>query len=178
MKYEIEVKAKVVDIKSVREKLEKLGCVFSQPLVQHDYIYNLAGVDIEKRHKTPVLRVREQNGKTIFTVKKDRKDELDCIEKELEVSDGATMREIFDLLGYTKTVEVKKTRLKAKLDEYEICLDDVEGLGSFIEVEKLSEEDGQMVQDELFKFLQKVGIKKEDRVLVGYDSLIWQKNHV
>ena len=53
------------------------------------------------RHKTPVLRVREQNAKTIFTVKQDRKDELDCIEKEIEVDNGSVLQEIFIMLGYT-----------------------------------------------------------------------------
>ncbi len=178
MKYEIEVKARISDINSVKNKLEQMGCDFSEPLVQHDYIYNLKNIDIDMRHKTPVLRVRKQNEKTIFTVKQDRKGELDCIEKEIEVDNGAILQEIFIMLGYTKTVEVEKSRLKTKYNDYEICLDEVKGLGAFIEVEKLSSEYGDAVQKELFDFLQKIGIKSEDRVLVGYDTLIFQKENL
>ena len=36
--------------------------------------------------------------------------------------------------------------MKCKYKEYEICLDEVEELGSFIEVEKMSDEDGEKVQ--------------------------------
>jgi adenylate cyclase class 2 len=111
-------------------------------------------------------------------VKQDRKDELDCIEKEIEVSDGNVLQEIFLMLGYSKTVEVKKKRVKTKFKDYEICLDEVDGLGSFIEVEKITSEDGEAVQTELFKFLQSLGVKLEDRVRVGYDSLMWQKDHL
>jgi len=52
-----------------------------------------------------------------------------------------------------------------------ICLDEVEGLGSFIEVEKTSAEDGEAIQEELFNFLESLGVKREDRVFKGYDTL-------
>lgn len=177
MSYEIEVKAKLRDLESTKSKICALGCVFSAPIIQHDFIYNQKGIKVEMRHKTPVLRIRKQNDKTIFTVKQDRANELDCIERELTVSDGDTMQEIFKMLGYTKTVEVKKIRMKTKYKDYEICLDEVDGLGSFIEVEKISSESADKVQKELFDFLISLGVSKEDRVVQGYDSMIWEKGY-
>jgi adenylate cyclase class IV len=56
-------------------------------------------------------------------------------------------------------------------------LDEVDGLGSYIEVEKMSDEDGEKIQNELFDFLQILGVSKEDRVLKGYDTLMWLKNN-
>ncbi|MEK7060178.1 MAG: class IV adenylate cyclase [Patescibacteria group bacterium] len=178
MKYEIEVKAKVKDLNILIAKLKELGCVLSSPIIQDDYIYNQKGIDLkDHRHNTPVLRIREQEGKTIFTVKKNRSDELDCIEKEIEVSNKNILKEIIELLGFEQTVEVHKKRQKGKYGDYEICLDEVQGLGSFIEVEKISDEDGKVVKNELLDFLKKLGINKEDRVLIGYDSQIWLKNN-
>ena len=175
---EIEVKAKVRDFESIKNKVIELGCTLSEPIVQHDYIYTVKDLDIYKGYKdSAILRIREQNGKYIFTLKKNRSNELDCIEKELEISDKDTMQEIFELMGYESNVQVHKTRIKGKYAEYEICLDEVEGLGSYIEVEKMSDEDGEKVQNELFEFLQTLGVLKEDRVFNGYDTLIWMKNN-
>lgn len=178
MKMEIEVKAKIRDLELIKNKLVEMGCFLSEPVTQHDYIYTIKGLDINKGYNhSPVLRIREQKGKYIFTLKKNRSNELDCIEKELEISDRVTMQEIFELMGYESNVQVRKTRIKGNYEQYEICLDEVEGLGSYIEVEKISDEDGEKVQNELFDFLQTLGVKKEDRVFNGYDTLIWLKNN-
>lgn len=178
MKYEIEVKAKVKDLNTLIPKLKEIGCVLFPPIIQNDYIYNQKGVDLKDHsHNTPVLRIREQEGKTIFTMKKNRRDELDCIEKEVEVSDKNILKEIIELLGFEQTVEVHKKRQKGKYGDYEICLDEVQELGSFIEVEKISNEDGETVKNELLSFLEKLGINKKDRVLIGYDSQIWLKKN-
>jgi adenylate cyclase, class 2 len=174
--YEVEVKAKVSNLESLKHQLQNLGCELSEPITQHDYIYNQIGIDFAN-HKTPVLRLREQNGKIIFTLKKDRGDELDCIEKEVEVDNRQTMEEIFEIMGYSKSIEVHKRRQKGKCNGYEVCLDEVEGLGSFIEVEKMTEDDGEKVKEELVQFLESLGVQRSDRVMHGYDTLLWQKNH-
>ncbi|MFZ3011625.1 MAG: class IV adenylate cyclase [Minisyncoccia bacterium] len=178
MKSEIEVKAKVKNKDVLVSKLREIGCVLNEPVVQDDCIYNKKGIDLSSHsHGTPVLRIREQKGRIVFTLKKNRSNDLDCIEKEIEITDKNTLEEIIELLDYEKTVEVHKKRQRGKYSDYEICLDEVEGLGFFIEVEKMSEEDGEKVQNELFDFLKKLGIEDEDRVLIGYDSLVWLKNN-
>ena len=176
---EIEVKAKIGDIAATIKKLTDLGGQFSEPIVQHDEVFTRKRTDpnVTKTSGNPVLRIRSQAGKTIFTLKQDRENELDCIEKELEVSDKAMMRDILDLLGFEKIVEVHKTRRKMKYNNYEICADEVEGLGSFIEVEKFSDEPGDKIQAELFEFLKGLGVDATDRVMHGYDTLIWEKEH-
>ncbi|MEI6843239.1 MAG: class IV adenylate cyclase [bacterium] len=175
MKCEVEVKAKVSDSVSLTKKLSEMGCFLSDPIEQHDYIYNQKGIDLS-HHTTPVLRIRVQGERTIFTFKQNRGGELDCIEKEVDVNSKETLSEIIELLGYEKTVEVHKTRKKGIYNDLEICLDDVKGLGVYIEVEKMTDEDGQKVQKELFDFLKTLGIKEEDRVMQGYDSQIYEKN--
>jgi len=178
MKLEIEVKAKVKDFETIKNKLREIGCILSEPIIQDDYIYNKKGIDIRKEYDgSPILRIREQGEKILFTLKKNRNNELDCIEKEIEVNNRNILNDIIELLDYECTVEVHKTRVKGIYNDYEICLDEVNGLGSYIEVEKMSDEDGEKVQNELFDFLQTLGISKEDRVFKGYDTLMWLKNN-
>ncbi len=174
MAYEIEVKAKVKDFDAISSKLTEIGCALSEPIIQDDYIFNQKGIDL-KHHDSPVLRIREQGDRIIFTLKQNRGGELDCIEKEIDVSDRNILKDIIELLGFEQTVEVHKKRRKGNCRGYEICLDEVRDLGSFIEVEKISDEDGEKVQNELFDFLKELGINEEDRVLTGYDTQLWLK---
>lgn len=175
---EVEVKAKVGDVAKVTTRLLKLGCKFSDPIVQHDFVYTRKGVDptAAKTTGNPVLRIRDEGKKILFTLKQDRENELDCVEKEIEVNDKSILADILDMLGFEKIVEINKTRRKAKYKDYEICLDDVANLGSFIEVETFSDEPGKKIQSELFNFLKTLGISEKDRVLRGYDTLIYEKN--
>lgn len=173
---EIEVKAKINNIDEIISKLKSMGCSFSEPVVQNDFVFNQKGVDIKDHsHGSPVLRIRKQGDRTIFTLKKNRANELDCLEKEIDVSDGNILKDIIELLGFELTVNIRKTRRKSNYQDYEICLDEVDGLGSFIEVEKISSEDGKKVQDELFSFLKELGVKEGDRVLFGYDTQLLLK---
>jgi adenylate cyclase class 2 len=85
------------------------------------------------------------------------------------------MAEIVLLMGYYEFNTVSKVRRKCRYKNYEICLDEVEELGNFIEVEKMSDEPSEVVQEELFTFLESLGISREDRATKGYDILLYQK---
>ncbi len=132
------------------------------------------------------LRIRKARGssseypggwKIIFNIKQPQSNELDCIERETEINDADQMKGAIELLGYHQAIHVVKTRTKTKYQDMEICLDEVEELGSFIEVEKIVEGEGETVQNELFGFLETIGVSKENRVLKGYDTLLYIKQN-
>ncbi len=174
MRKEIEVKARLRDAAGVERKLEEFGCALSVPVRESDTVFTLSPDDFLK---DPLgknfLRIRERGGKVLFTLKQPQKNNLDRIEREVEVSDAAEMREAIILMGYREGVRVVKRRRQGRCGGYEICLDDVERLGPFIEVEKIAgNEDGEKVQEELFAFLEELGVAREDRVFMGYDQLM------
>jgi len=80
------------------------------------------------------------------------------------------------ILGYRPSIEVKKIRRKGKLKEYEICLDKVENLGTFVELEKLTDDnaDPKKVREELFKELESLGLSRKDEETKGYDTQIYE----
>lgn len=176
MKKEIEVKAKVKDFKSIKTQLEKLGCSFGEPVVQHDEIFLRKGIAFSE-HKLgdPVLRIRQAKDKVFFTLKKSQSFELDKIEKEVIVNDADEMRELIDHIDFHKVMEVHKTRVKTHYKDMEICLDEIDGLGSFIELEKITDQDATIVQKDLFDFLSTLGIAEKDQVTKGYDVLLYEK---
>ena len=132
---EIEVKARIKDIDSLVSLLEKKGCTFSAPIHQIDTVYIPRGKSIPVGKGENVLRIRKQNDKYILTLKQTVTNQLDCIEKETYIEDPHALHEILLLLGFVETSTVEKTRRTARLNEYEICIDQVADLGNFIEVE-------------------------------------------
>src|SRR3989344_924740 len=174
---EVEVKAKIKNLEEVKEKLQKLGCVFSKPLIQKDKIYLHKNTMFQNVTKGKViLRIRDSNGIFIITLKKQLENELDNIEREVIVNDPIEAEEILKEMDYKEVIIVFKKRVKCKYKDLEICLDNVEGLGEFIEVEKLTkDEESLKIQKELFEFLESLGIEKKDQVFKGYDTLLYEQ---
>lgn len=176
---EIEVKAKITDLNNLIQKLQQINCTLSDPITQKDKNYIRNGLDYKNVNKDciPVLRIRQEKDKTTFTIKynRDPNREMDMIEKELKVSSAETIQEMLKIMDYYEVMEINKTRRKGKYKDYEICIDEVEGLGSFIEVEKISEDDGAVIQEELTQFLHTLGINPKDKVIIGYDTMILAK---
>ncbi len=182
MKKEIEVKIKVDNFTELKEKLEKLGCEFSQPIFQDDTVFiNYDRPFLEFTPADVFLRIRKQihntgEHKNILTLKQGQ--EMDHIEHEVEVHDVSKMTDILNSIGFKDAnVNVNKHRQKGHLNDYEVCLDQVEGLGAFIELEMITDEDSKKVQNEMISFLVNLGLNEENRVMNGYDTLIYLKNN-
>lgn len=177
--YEVEVKAVLRNREAVMKKLQDLGCKFGEELYQIDYIYTREKF-FPPPKGVPVLRIRKQNGKNIFTLKINQSSRQDCIEHELEIMDADQMTEIIKLLGYKLDVVVEKRRIKTKYQDMEIVLDDVKDLGEYIEAEKIVKDENQenrkKIQEELYSFLETLGVSKEDRIIDGkYDIMLYEK---
>ncbi len=172
---EIEVKAHLRDEQTVISALNKLGIELSPSTIQKDRVFFPKGLAPGGRPAAPALRIRDQDGKYIFTYKLPQANQLDKIEHESEISNPEAIAAMCEQLGFVEIIKLNKVRRKAHYNNYEICLDEVEGLGSYIEVEKMSEEDALAVQEELFNFLKTLGIDSADRVYKGYDLLMFDK---
>ena len=176
---EIEIKAKLRDKKSVMKKLGDFGCKFEPKITQEDVVFSEKIGSVEKYMSNKnFLRLRvKNNGKILFTIKQRQKNHLDKIEHEVEISSKEEMKKALLLIGYKEAVGIKKTRVITHYDGREICLDEVEGLGDFIEMETLvSDGDAEKIQEEMFKFFEKIGIKPDDRINFGYDILMLKKS--
>ncbi|MDD5726354.1 MAG: class IV adenylate cyclase [Patescibacteria group bacterium] len=174
--HEIEVKVRLNDSQTIIDQLAAIDCHLSEPVTQKDRIFLKAGLDyVEARGKEIFLRIREQAEKSIFTLKKAKTNELDCLEKELVIDSADEMAEILELLGYNQIMVINKTRRKGKCAGYNLCLDEVEGLGSFLEVEVLADELADEVQARMLVWLKSFGISESDVVMQGYDTLIYNK---
>ena len=175
---EIEIKLRVKNLEDIEKRVKEKGYILSDPISQHDVIYSLGGSKSEFQSAQEgdiIIRMRYQEDNAELNLKKQRSNEMDNLEYETEVKDPEAMRQILAILGYQPAVEVKKIRRKGKLGEYEICLDEVEKLGSFVELEKLTYDDAdpEAVREELFKTLESLGLAREHEETKGYDTQIY-----
>ena len=175
---EIEIKARVDDSAKLLETLVRAGVQLGAPLTQHDIIWLEPGAQAGEVGRN-VLRIRTENDtKTIFTLKKTIAS-LDKLEHETEVINADEMRSIIDLLGFELYSEVTKTRRKANVGDIEICLDEITGLGTFLEAEMLCADDanGDAVRIKLWELVSIFGIEKTAETTKGYDILMREKKY-
>ena len=70
--------------------------------------------------------------------------------------------------------DLSKTRQTGKLNDVEVCIDSVEGLGDFMELEQLANENANSaaITDDLWRIMAELGISRQDEVTDGYDILM------
>lgn len=173
---EIEIKAWVRDEKTLLALLREKGVILSKPLQQRDQVFGLPGA-VPKKH-FPWLRLRTQDDTTyIFTFKRSVTSSLDSIEHETEVSNPEELLAIIKEIGFIPFSDITKIRRKGKVGKIELCFDKINGLGTFIEAEKLCphDEDAAQVMQELWMVLESFGVSHADEELTAYDILCQQK---
>ncbi len=183
---EVEIKAVLRDRDGVLNKLQEMGCVFSETDTQDDTVFveKLGTVD-EYLTNTIFIRIRVcGNGDTIFTVKQHINRQRDPMgvptEHEVHVNSRDEMEKIVELFGFKEAVRLRKTRSHSAYKDWDICIDDVEDLGSFIEIEHLVHEgeDEKLIQSEMLDFLRALGIEENDLRAQRYDIAMLEKRGV
>jgi adenylate cyclase class 2 len=174
---EIEIKARVTNKADLLARIAAKGIALSKPKKQHDVVFCKPG---QKDYEPGSiwLRIRTEDDKKVtWTMKVDTGRKLDSIEHEIDVSDGETLETMLLQLGNELYSDLTKTRQKAKVGDIEICVDTVEGLGSYIEAEKLCADDADydMVAEELWSVLDDFGVTEADQETLGYDVLMKRK---
>ncbi len=162
---------KYLQSKLYDEKQEKQHDVYFSP--KH---FPFLGGEIDNE----CLRIRTVCGKKILSYKKFTQKTEDnssyCIEHEMEITDEDVMTKILEDLRIEKTITVKKFRRSFNVDNiFEVSLDEVSGLGYFIELELKSEdkvEEGKKILEDL---RTKFNLTDDMRDYEGYSYLLYAK---
>lgn len=174
---EIEIKARVEYPEKIKKALENRGMQLGEEKRQHDVVFCAPGQK-EYQKDSLWLRIRTENEqKTILTLKKDTGRKLDSIEHEVEVSDAQELEAMLRLMGYELFSDIRKTRQNAHAGKIEVCFDQIDGLGTYLEAEILMDDEvnSQSVVDELWAFFESLGFSRADEETVGYDILYRRK---
>lgn len=156
---EVEIKAKAGH-DAVKNRLKQEGASLEKTVEQADVYFNAPDRDFAVTDEA--LRLRDEGGQVFLTYKGRKLDPLSKTRREVdvEVADFKGMEELIRCLGYRETLRVHKTRDTYQLDGALVCLDRVDGLGEFVELETLAI-DGDDVparRDILIKTMGRLGI--------------------
>ena len=166
---EVEIK---VEVKN-REKLEQIlfesGFTKGELIREEDLYFDTIEDSIRKNDHALRIRCCEdytaENSISYLTHKGPKMDQISMTraEHEVEISDAVTTIQILNSLGYTKQYPVIKHRQYFHKDSMTICIDQVENLGNFLEVEMIVENasEKEKALEDILKFLEMLGYSKD-----------------
>ena len=122
------------------------------------------------------FRIRKTNNTCYVTYKKQHfkgKLWIYSDEYETKIEDYDTIKKIISLLGLDPLITVHNKRKIYKYKEYEIELEDVEGLGIFIEVERISSDKNEMkIKEEIRNFIRSLKLKDVRELNIGKNQYL------
>ncbi|MCQ2532529.1 MAG: class IV adenylate cyclase [Saccharofermentans sp.] len=189
---EVEIKLKVDSADLIEKKLVELGFKKGQTLQEIDYYYN--GVDRDFRESGEALRLRltesldgsaivaDRPGEPLIqmTYKGPKLDKVSMsrVEHQVNIDDFETMQSILSSLGYKPVMPVIKLRRELFSEEMTACVDTVDGLGDYLELEIIVDEENQR-EDALNKIadvLNKMEYSISDTTTISYLSMLEMSN--
>lgn len=189
---EVEVKLKIDSAESIEKKLIELGFKKGQTLQEIDYYYN--GVDRDFRASGEALRLRLVESLDGSAVVADRPGEpliqmtykgpkldnvsMSRVEHQVNIDNFETMLSILSSLGYKPVEPVIKLRRELISEEICACVDTVDGLGDYLELEIMADEESQRENalDRISVVLKQLGYSISDTTTTSYLSML-EKAH-
>lgn len=181
---EVEVKLPVEDLNEIKRNLVKIGFEESSCIEERDTYFDNQQGDI--RANDEALRVREtkdyRTGKIRAQInfKGKRLDAGTMTREELEtgVENGEISRKILQAIGYIPVApEVIKERIMLRRESVTACLDNVRGLGEFLELEILADSKKQKdaALGQIENILNNLGYQISDTVRTSYLSMLQKR---
>lgn len=136
--YEVELKVEA-SLDQVRSRLTDLDAIDRGRVEQRDTYYDAPHRSFSETDEA--LRLREIRGsspdRTELTYKGPLVETASKTREEVQtgVENGEAADRLFRRLGFDAAATVSKVRHRYELDGYTVTLDDVEGVGEFVEVE-------------------------------------------
>lgn len=173
MSYEVEQKFPVSDLHGLQSRFSELGIRHLTTLRQVD-IY-LAHPQRDFAETDEALRIRSVGDENCITYKGPKLDATTKTRREIEFSIGSGAQgvlqgvELFESLGFSHVREVSKTReiyhTQFENHSFELSIDQVDGLGQYVELEVVVEDQGQLdaARDAMASLAKLLGLQGSER---------------
>jgi adenylate cyclase class 2 len=172
---EVELKVKIPSLDPVREKLRRKKAEYSGKVHEHDIYYNAPHRDFGVTDEAVRVRYTDDHAVVTYKGPKIKKFGLKAREElNFAVESGETFEKMLDRLGFTKTLEVNKWRETYKTGTASVSLDTVDGLGTFAEIEVITENETDNPTEHIEKIAQEIGVEGEP-ILDSYLEMLLAK---
>jgi adenylate cyclase, class 2 len=165
----LEVEVKAPCPQDVRQVLMSLGARKLKTESQTDTYFNSPLHDFSKTDEA--LRVRKVGKKHFLTYKGPKLDSETKMREEIEFPVDSRICEVLEKLGFREVAVVRKRREIFSFRNLVVCLDSVEGLGDFIEIEGCDPKD----KKKIFSLLRKLGVDRDSCTRLSYLELLVEK---
>lgn len=181
--FEIEIKIPIDDPERIMKSLLARRFQKYQKVIEEDMYYNSAYHDVRKHDEA--LRIRKTRnlltGKTGAQInfKGKKLDQISMSRREYEtgIEDPDCMEKILEAIGFVRVAGVRKTRNYLRREEMTACLDQVENLGDFLELEVIvrNEKRRESCLAQMKEILQDLGLSMNNTVRSSYLSMLMDK---
>lgn len=171
---EVEIRAKIENLTDLKERLIDLGAEFGVQRKQFDAIYKRKGKERDTQGPgSYILRIRDSDNGKFLTFKALTERQGAWEEYELEIDNVKEAKKILQRIDFVEVLTLTKERISGKLGEFNFNLDNIKELGSYIEVELISN-NSKEAQDKIKQFLFRLGISEEQLERRGYVEIIFE----
>ncbi|QLG47549.1 class IV adenylate cyclase [Natrinema halophilum] len=176
--YEVEVKVPA-DLEAVRNRLAELEAMPRGVVVQIDTYYDAPHRSFPETDEA--LRIREErpadgSEETRLTYKGPLVDDESKTREEVEtlVDDADELNELLAKLGFEPAATVRKERDCFEFDGYTITLDEVDGVGEYVEVETDVQCEAELedAREGAYDVLERLGLDPTDQIRTSYLGLL------
>jgi adenylate cyclase class 2 len=181
---EVEIKARITDPEAFEKALTALGFAKGPVVCEQDIYFN--GNDRDFRKTDEALRIRTCRDMitdaviNTLTYKGPKLGTESQTRRELEISieGGSDMSLILSALGYTQVLEVSKHRQMFRQGKITACIDHVDSLGDYLELEKMIDDQNDYPDavGELYEWLSKLGLSNDSLTRYSYLELLLKQN--
>ena len=172
MAFEVEQKFPLDDATALLARLGELGVASAGQCGQVDRYFNHPGRDFAATDEA--LRIRSVEDENFVTYKGPKRDATTKTRQEIELplASGAAAAQAFagllEVLGFRPVASVCKRRETFHLvwqgRDFELALDDVDGVGRFVELETIAEPaDLAAAQERLHSLAARLGLSQSER---------------
>ena len=175
---EVELKVEVKDPQRLEQLLKSLGARFEGEVQQLDIYYSAPHRDFKLTDEALRLRRSSHRGlateECYLTYKGPKLDALSKSREELtvRVEGWEEAQSLLQSLGFIEVGRVSKLRRGYRLADFVLSLDQVEGLGNFLEVETRAEGGYDQILEQAFELLKKLGFSQHEVIRESYLELL------
>jgi adenylate cyclase class 2 len=168
---EVEIRYRLTDADALRQRLAEWGAEEPRERIETDHYFNAPHKDF--RQTDEALRLRCIGESNRLTYKGPRRDSQTKTRPEIEVplANGQEVarqaQDFLTALGFRYVATVSKRRQVYRVQRWgfpvEICFDDVDQVGSFVEVEILTEDENyEQAKATLLQITQELGLQQRE----------------
>lgn len=180
---EFEIKIPVDDLELIEYRLRSLGAIFIGFKEELDYYIDtrpcldLVSADSALRLRiSKDLQLGEVFSELTFKGPREPHDFAKVrMEVSVEVKDPLKILDIFKMLNFKVLAVISKRRRIYQYNVYRVHLDDVKGLGKFVEIEYICSDSKQLIENDLLKIVDALGLPRKF-IKKSYLELILSKS--